>query len=213
MKNKIYFEDCIKTMAKMHNDSIDMVFTSPPYNRKRNDKYSHFNDINNHYFDFLVKVIDECLRVCSGNVFINIQKNYYNKADVFKLFGYYANVLTEVFIWEKTNPMPAAGLAITNSYEFVLCLGPTLKSNRTYTKNHLSTSVNRMTKEHKAIMHPLVADFFIENFTKPNDLIYDPFIGTGTTALACKKLGRDYLGSEISEDYYNVTMSNLADEI
>lgn len=209
MRNLILNEDCLVTMANMANKSVDMVFTSPPYNRKRNDKYTHFDDVNSDYFAFLVKVIDECIRVCRGNVFINIQKNYYNKADVFKLFGHYADILTEVFIWEKTNPMPAAGLSITNSYEYILCLGPTVKSNRTYTKNILSTSVNRMTKEHKAIMHPAVSDFFIENFSKENDLIYDPFIGTGTTAISAKKYKRNYLGSEICKEYYNVCIKNL----
>ena len=40
--------------------------------------------------------------------------------------------------------------------------------------------------------------------TDDNDLIYDPFMGSGTTALACKELNRNYIGSEISKEYCNV---------
>ena len=42
--NKIYNENCLDTMAKMQDNSVDIVFTSPPYNSKRNDKYQFYED-------------------------------------------------------------------------------------------------------------------------------------------------------------------------
>ena len=87
--NKIHNENCLNTMAKMENNSVDIVFTSPPYNRKRNDKYDFYEDTKADYYEFLVNVIDESIRVCKGNVYVNIMKNYYNKQDVFKLLGNY----------------------------------------------------------------------------------------------------------------------------
>ena len=84
--NTIYNENCIDTMARMKDNSIDIVFTSPPYNRKRNDKYTFYEDTKLNYYEFMVNVIDECIRISKGNVYVNIMKNYYNKQDVFKLF-------------------------------------------------------------------------------------------------------------------------------
>ena len=74
---------------------VDFIFTSPPYNRKRNDKYNNYNDTKSEYCQFLCDVTDRCLSL-SNYVFINIQKNYYNKSDVFKFIGLYANQIIDI---------------------------------------------------------------------------------------------------------------------
>ena len=131
----------IKTFA---NEQFDTVFTSPPYNRKRDDKYASFTDISDDYFDFLVESIEQCLRVCKGNVFYNVQKNFYNRVELYKLFGHFAEQIIETIIWNKSNPTPAGGDAVTNAYEYILVLSnnnTALKGNDTYTKNHFCTPV------------------------------------------------------------------------
>ena len=80
----------LELMKNVPSKSVDTVFTSPPYNRKRNDKYSFYDDTIDNYFDFLCKFTDEALRVAKNHVIINIQKNYYNKVEVFKYIGKYA---------------------------------------------------------------------------------------------------------------------------
>jgi site-specific DNA-methyltransferase (adenine-specific) len=45
--------------------------------------------------------------------------------------------------------------------------------------------------------------------TNPNDLVLDPFMGSGVTAVACKELGRNYIGSEIDKDYFQKTEARL----
>lgn len=201
--NEIYNIDCFDGFNNIENQSIDHILTSPPYNRKRNDKYEFHNDIIEDYFGFLCKTIDECLRVTKGYVFFNIMKNYYNKEDVYRLFGKYADKIVETIIWEKTNPLPANATNITNAYEFILVLSDNaLKSNTTYTKNFISTSVNSdMVKEHKAIMKQDVSDWIIEKFTQKNNVILDPFMGSGTTAISCIKYDRNYIGFELQEEY------------
>ena len=77
-----------------------------------------------------------------------------------------------------------------------------LKSNTTYTKNVISTSVNSsMPKEHKAVMKQEVSDWFIEKFTNEGNVILDPFMGIGTTAISCKKMNRKYIGFEMIKEY------------
>lgn len=186
----------------MGEKSVDVVFTSPPYNRKRNDKYDYYDDSMLEYAGFLNNAITQSIRIARKYVFFNIQKNYYNKADVFKVIGDFNEQITEIFIWAKSNPMPASGNNITNGYEYIIAFGQPLKSNYTYTKNYLVTSVAKMPNDHKAVMHKSVADYFIGNFCKGGDLVYDPFMGTGTTAKICMKHNVNCIGSESCNEYY-----------
>lgn len=204
--------DCFDFIETLCNGEIDIVFTSPPYNRKRNDKYSCYNDTLDDYYSFLCKIVDSLICKVNKYIFLNVQSNYYNKADVYRFIGKYADKIQQVFIWEKSNPMPAQGNNITNAYEYFIVIGnKSLKSNTTYTKNILTTSVNSQTNtaEHKAVMKQEVADWFIENFTKEDDIIYDPFMGLGTTAISCKKFGRKCIGTELINKYYLYSIGNL----
>jgi DNA modification methylase len=215
MKNKIHNINCFDGFKLLEDKSINHVFTSPPYNRKRNDKYEHHNDIIEDYYGFLCNTIDECLRVSKDYVFFNIMKNYYNKQDVFKLIGKYSEQIVDIIIWEKTNPLPANGNNITNAYEFVIVFGDKpLKSNTTYTKNILSTSINNQTsKEHKAIMNQEVSDWFIEKFTQENDVILDCFMGTGTTAISCMQFNRKYIGFELQPEYVETANKRIHEHL
>jgi len=205
--NEVICGDCLDLIKNIEDNSVDVVFTSPPYNRKRNDKYEYYSDDLDDYYGFLSKIIDESLRVVKKYVFINIQKTYYNKQDVFRIIGKYYNLISEIFIWEKNNPMPSPGAYITNSHEYIICFSEhKLRSNGTYTKNNIRTNVTNMDKKHKAIMNEEVAGFFIKNFTNPGDIILDPFMGSGTTAKVALKNQRQFIGFEISQEY--VDMAN-----
>lgn len=198
---EIILGDCFGIMSEI---KADVIFCSPPYNRKRNDKYEHYDDVIPDYYKFLVDFTENAIAK-TNKVFINIQKNYYNKKEIFEYIGKFSDKIYEIFIWEKLNPLPSNGFNITNAYEFIIFLGNELKSNNTYTKNHISTSVNNDTNaEHKAIMNIEVADFFIKNFTKKDDIILDPFGGFFTTALACIKNGRKFICIEKEETYFNL---------
>ena len=107
--------------------------------------------------------------------------------------------------------MPANANNITNAYEFIIVFGDKpLQSNFTYTMNSISTSVNNdMPKEHKAVMSLEVAAWIILMFTHPNDLVLDCFFGTGTTGVACKTYGRDFIGIEINEKYSEYAKKRL----
>jgi site-specific DNA-methyltransferase (adenine-specific) len=203
--------DCMEEMKKMPDWYVEHVFTSPPYNRKRNDKYEFYDDTLVDYMWFLRESLKQCIRVSKGFVFLNIQKNYYNKSDVFKIIGEFSEEIVEIFIWEKINPMPASGFAITNAYEFFIIFWKSaLKSNSTYTKNIISTSVNsNMPKEHSAVMKQEVSDWFIKKFTKEWETILDPFAWLFTTALSCEKFCRKWICIEKEKEYYDIWIKRL----
>lgn len=208
---ELYRDDCLSKLKDFTDKSIDITFTSPPYNRKRNDKYTNYNDTIKDYYLFLVEATDLLLAKTKRHVIINLQTNYYNRQDVYKFIGHYYNKIQNVIIWEKSNPLPANGYNITNAFEYFFILGDTaIKSNTTYTKNHITTSINNsITKIHKAVMKQEVADWFIEKFTKENDIVLDCFMGLGTTGLSCIKYNRDFIGIELDEEYFNIAKERI----
>ena len=210
---KLINDDCFKALEEINDKSIDYVLTSPPYNRKRNDKYTDYNDNIDDYFSFLINITDILLQKTKKYIFMNIQANYYNRVDVYKYIGHYADKIQNIIVWEKTNPTPAAGNSITNAYEYIIVLGDfSLKSNTTYTKNHITTNIckNEYHKVHKAVMNEEISDWIIEKFTQENELILDPFMGTGTTGASCKKYNRKFIGIEKSEEYYKIATNRLS---
>lgn len=211
----IHHINCLDAFKDMTTDSVDYVFTSPPYNRKRNDKYTFYDDDVADYKTFILEVIRQSLRVSKDYVFFNIQKNYYNKQEVFELIGEFAGDIIDIFIWNKTNPMPASGNNITNSYEYVLVLSKvhkTLKSKRTYTKNVITTNVyssNPYRKVHRAVMHPDLARSLFTDFMVEGKIVLDPFMGVGTTAEVAKESGLYYIGFELVHEYIEVAEQRM----
>ena len=209
---KLINDDCFQALKGIDDKSVDYVLTSPPYNRKRNDKYSEYDDNMNDYYAFLLSITDVLLQKTRKHIFMNIQANYYNREDIYKYIGHYADKIQNIIVWEKTNPMPASGNNITNAYEYIIVLGnEPLKSNETYTKNHITTNIcrNEFHKVHKAVMNQELSDWLIEKFTKEGDIILDPFMGTGTTGVSCKKYNRKFIGMELVEKYFKIAEERL----
>ena len=65
---------------------------------------------------------------------------------------------------------------------------------------------------HKATYSTLLCRRLLLMYTKENDIVYDPFIGTGTTAIACIKEKRNYIGSEISKRYVDWSEQRIKSE-
>ena len=208
--------DSTVEIKKFTDNQFDTVLTSPPYNRKRNDKYESYTDVQDDYFGFLAESIKQCLRVCKGNVFYNVQKNFYNRVELYKIFGLFADKIIETIIWNKPNPMPASGNSVTNAYEFILVLSnnnTALKANSTYIKNHFCTPVyseNPYKKQHRAVMHPKAVEFILRSFCHRDHHVFDPFMGTGSTGVVAKQLGMKFTGIELVEEYYDISKQQLA---
>ena len=210
IENNIFLGDCLEFINKV--GFVDYVVTSPPYNRKRNDKYKNYNDTLKNWYELNVNVIDKLLKITSEYIFYNIQPNYYNKPEFYKLIGNYHKDIVEIIVWEKSNPMPASGNSITNAVEYFLVLGKkSLKSKTTYTKNHFTTSVNsKMPKNHKAVMHQDACDFIFNKFLLKGKKVLDPFMGTGTTGISAHKYGLDFIGIELDKEYCEIANEKIS---
>lgn len=218
--NEIILDDCLHYMKGLKDKIFDVSFTSPPYNRIRNDTYEEFTDINPNYFEMLCDVTANLLRLTKGNVIINVQSNLFNKADVAKWQGVFADKLKGVVIWCKNNPQPASNFrngvySVTNAYEYFFVFGEDSQEFTANTKiyNYINSNVNSEHFEgHGAVMKLEIAEFFIRNFSKKGDYVFDPFMGCGTTAVACVHNGRNWGGVEIIPKYKAMAEKRIKEE-
>ena len=75
-----------------------------------------------------------------------------------------------------------------------------------------TTPLNKKDKDlykHPNIKPLQIVERHIKHLTQENDIIFDPFIGSGTTAVAAKELNRKYIGFEIDEEYYNIAKNRI----
>jgi site-specific DNA-methyltransferase (adenine-specific) len=79
-----------------------------------------------------------------------------------------------------------------------------------YPTNVLHLATECANRNHSATFPIALPVWFIKLFTEPGDLVLDPFSGSGTTALACLELDRHYIGIELNETYYNLSLESIA---
>lgn len=234
----IHNESCLETLSKMSDDSIDLVITSPPYNLRRrvskgklisrgNDtpknvaKYTEFTDDlpTEDYLDFHSKVLSECLRV-SERVFYNIAVVAGSKQALFQMIGTYAEYLKDIIIWDKGHGEPAVQEGVLNrQFEFILVFEKDYPISRMFRKNvHFNRGTlsdvwmiprEKHVESHGAVMPTRLVRTILDNFSAEGDLVYDPFMGSGTTAVVCKEMRRNWIGSEINPDYVKIALERV----
>lgn len=234
---KLLQGDCLEVMRSIPDNSVDLVLTSPPYNmnlRIRNGKYcsrqivkeistkyARFDDNlpMDEYFEFNKKVLNECLRV-SDLVFFNVQILTGNKPALFKLMGEFHDKIKELIVWDKLNAQPAIGKNIMNSqFEILLVLQNSKPESRAFEqaqfdRGTLSNLWNikrgkKVDKSHGAIFPLELAEKVVANFSKPGQVVFDPFLGTGTTGVAANLNSRKFIGIELDPDYFAIAKNRI----
>tara|TARA_R110001599_G_scaffold352210_1_gene586302 strand:- start:711 stop:1418 length:708 start_codon:yes stop_codon:yes gene_type:complete len=223
--NKIYNEDCFETMKRMEDNFIDITITSPPYNTggkslSTGEFYKDYKDnlSKDEYFNFIKNNIKELLRISKHYVFYNFQFLTNNKNIYYKLIGEFSNNIKDVFIWHKQALSQINKGKMATGYEVVLILSNNnnmIFDYNNFPENNYVPNIKKFNKlesfkGHGATMPLQMADYFIMNFSKKGDLIYDCFSGMGTTACAAVKNDRNYIGSEITKEYIELSNKRLS---
>lgn len=217
--DNIYNEDCYMAIKDIPDKSIDCIYTDIPYlfhigfddgNIIRNDA-KQLKTINDG-IDY--SILDEFKRVMKNiNCFIWCSKqqipiilNYFLKLD---------NICFEVLIWNKTNCSPLTNNTWLPDIEYCLYFrqnGVKLNDGYELKSKWYSSSINKRDKdrfEHPTIKPIELVKRHLLHTTQTNDIVLDCFAGSGTTLVACKDLGRHYLGFEIDKKWYNIAKNRL----
>lgn len=229
--------DCLVKLKEIPDNSVDCVVTSPPYNmnlRIRNGRYCSRQIVKelstkyegyddnlpmDEYFEFNRKVITELLRV-SDLVFYNVQFLTGNKPALFKLLGEFHNKVKEFIIWDKINAEPAIGEGVLNSrFEAILVFQNSAPESRKFETAQFARGTlqnvwqikrgRKIDGSHGAVFPLELAELIIANFTNQGATVLDPFLGTGTTGLAAKNLGRNFIGIELLQKYYDIAQRRI----
>lgn len=249
--NKIYNENCLDTMAKMPDNFIDLVVTSPPYDNLRDYKgYSFpFEDIAKELFRVVKK--GGVVVWVVGDATINGSESgtSFKQALYFKEMGFN---LHDTMIYQK-DVMPFPEQNRYNQcfeYMFILSKGKPfifnaikektqgyLPSKSSTTRNSngetislkyeqgkewrslfniwkFSCGYNKSTNDEIAFKHPAtfpesLAEKQIYSWSNEGDLIYDCFMGSGTTAKMAHLLKRNWIGSEMSAEYCDIANKRI----
>ena len=234
--NKIYNENCLETMAKMPDNFVDLIVTSPPYNKgywssnrnlnngfktkARRIDYENYSDNlkPNDYDNWQKELIAECLRVLkpTGSFFYNHQPIQKNHQEVNPLF-IYDFPLKQTIIWNRKNTPKLDKSYFFPITEYIFWLQKEKDSRVKFNRKKalFNTNVWNISPDVKNKFPAPFPEDLVNNCilscTDEGDLVYDPFMGSGTTGLVASKLGRNYIGSEISAEYCEIINKRISD--
>jgi DNA modification methylase len=191
MTVQLYLGDCLDVMKTMPDKSVDMVFTSPPFKE---------DDVEAEYWGEYAKWFSEMNRIASKAVLI-----IHSATKLNKLISEYPPKRT--MIWGKGFSQysyrwnPILLYQISDDY----------KINKFIWSDSFGVqAVQGKGKEHK-YQDPLLLYELIIKMFKGCDTILDPFMGSGTTGVACVQTGRNFIGIEIDPTYFAIAEKRIAE--
>lgn len=241
MINEIFNEDCVLTLDRMEDDLLDLTITSPPYNVDL--KYINYDDNRSmeNYLEWLTVIFSKIYAKTKtgGRCVINIgdQKNGQISlhTEIINLMNKIGWLNFSIIIWNKNtcNARTAWGSyqspsqpSFPRPFEYILIfakkqLNLNFKAITDLSKKEFadwSYGLWAIKPETKKIDHPApfpidIPKRCMKMLSWVDSIVYDPFMGSGTTAIACKITNRKYIGSEISNEYCQISENRLKSTI
>ncbi len=218
--NSILNMDCMEGLEQVPDNFVDLIVMDPPYeletqgggafgnaNREYHGQLSPISKgITNDVLDVL------CRKMKAVNIYI-----WCNKAQLRQYIDYFDDrgCSFDILTWHKTNPTPTCNNKYLSDTEY--CIFARDKGVKLYgsyeTKRKFYVTASN-TEDKKMYGHPTVKPLdiirnLIINSSKEEEVVMDPFMGSGTTAVACKLTGRHYIGFEIDPEYYKVACNRV----
>ena len=266
--SQLLLGDCREELKNLADNSVDLIFTSPPYADSRTNTYGGTKP--DEYVNWFLPISAELLRVLKpdGTFVLNIKEKVVNgerHTYVIELIlelrkqGW---LWTEEFIWRKKNSYPGKWPnRFRDSWERLLQFNKTRKFNmyqeevmvpmgdwagrrlknlsetdkvrdpsrvgsgfgkrianwigreKAYPTNVLHLAPETKNKSHSAVFPEDLPEWFIKLFTKEEDLVLDPFMGSGTTIRVAQRMNRNSIGIEILPEYFHIAQDDISPSI
>ncbi|MEI6352838.1 MAG: site-specific DNA-methyltransferase [Candidatus Nomurabacteria bacterium] len=203
--NTIQNIDCLEGIKKIPDGKVDLIFTDPPYGL---NKAGIKNDEN---LEVFYKILPECYRVLKDDAFFITFFSTKFLPDVFKNnpFTYYWN-----FVLYCPNGRVSSSIGFTKYMSCIVFKKGNAKIVKKGKDIFVDTPGRMIEPDEGFIDHPtpkpktFIKDI-LQMFSKENDIVLDPFIGSGSLAVACKQTKRRYVGFEIDKNYYKLANTRL----
>lgn len=230
-KNKIYLGDSYELIKAIPSGSIDIIYTDVPYLYQMGGGGSS---------DVALRIRANADRLESAGIdkgfdyailseFVRVQPKincfiWCSKMQIFDIANWYLNwakangreIFYEILVWCKDNPTPATNNTWLPDVEYCLYFRESgVRLNDGYSHKHkwYKSGLNVIDKGQYG--HPTCKPLecclkHIEHVCKPGDTVLDPFCGSGTSCLAAKQLGLNWIGFEIDPDFYKIACDRLS---
>ena len=223
--NKIINENAIEFMKTLGNESIDLIVTDPPYKvtpkgcagnsggmmttkETMKGKIFKHNDIKP------IDYIPEFYRLLKDGSHCYIMTNHVNLQEMLNVATECGFHFIKSLVWNKGNKI--MGRFYMSQFEYILFFrkGKGKKINKCGTADILNVPNKKTKDENGKNLHDTekpveLMKILVENSSQVGELVLDPFVGVGATAIACKELDRQYIGVELDEHYYNIAVNRI----
>lgn len=215
--------DCLELLKTIDDNSIDLILTDPPYElknggegkselSKRTTKLKTDIEFMSNSFD-MDNVFTEFMRVCKEpNMLI-----FCSNRQIEKILHWFSDkgVTTTVLCWVKPNPIPSANGNHLSDIEYCIYVrgkGVTFNNDVPFDykrKAYISPLVSPINRFHPAQKPGELLKRYIELHSNVGDTILDPFMGSDSTGVWCKKLDRNFIGFEITDKYFDIATQRI----
>ena len=235
--NKIYKSDCLDFLRSIDDNSVNVIVTSPPYNKgywsrnrnmnngfhtkSRRIEYTDFDDCMNpeDYIKWQKDVLSECIRILKddGSIFYNHIDILREHQTIHPLFVYDFPV-KQIIVWNRQNTPKLDKSYFLPITEYIFWIQKTKTSRVKYDRNKAIFKTNiwdisyDRENAHPAPFPLSLALNCITPCVDEGDLVLDPFMGSGTTALAAVKNKCNYIGCDTSDEYISYAEKRIEKE-
>ena len=231
---KIFNNDCLNIMDEMIKRSIkiDAIITDPPYKISKKsgyvnnspDKTDYIKKYGKHSIDFgewdkkefeLESFIEKSYKILIDSGTILSFYDIWKIKDFRDMAKKYKFKQPRVGVWRKTNPVPINSKLnyLSNASEYFVSF--VKKSKPTFNSKYDNANYDYpICSGKERTSHPtqkplkLIVELILKH-TNEGDTVFDPYMGSGTTAVACKQTGRKFVGVELSKEYCEIAKQRI----
>lgn len=224
-KYKLYQGDCLEVMKNIEDGTVDLIVTDPPYplnhtsgsstssakqekwqgNLKAGDKTS--NIINKIRFE---EWVPEIYRVLKPNAHCYIFVNDKNVQEILNVCMKNGFKLHNILVWKKNNCTPNRWYMKNCEFIIFLHKGKSFPINNLESSQFLEyKNIGGKNKLHPTQKPTELLEELILNSSIEGDIVFDPFMGSGSTGVACLNINRNFIGIELDEGYFNIAQNRI----
>lgn len=212
MSVKLFNGDCLELMKGIPDESIDMVLTDPPYGvafQSGHRKIRYEKIKGDQSLDWLDDFIEEIFRVSKNNT-AHYMFCSFHRIDIFKQAIQKRFKVKNIITWVKNNiSMGDLKGNFAPKTEFIIFF----QKGRRLINGRRDSNVFEFNKTRNEL-HPTqkpvdMTEYMISKFSDEGNVILDPFMGSGTTGVACVNTNRNFIGMELDEDYFKIAKERI----